>query len=59
MIETYEQLIKWLLYTTLPEFKLKREIRVGIIGDTDISEDLSPDFRMELIQLLEHEIVDG
>jgi len=58
MIETYEQLVKWLLYTTVHEPKLKKEIRVGIIGDTDISEDLSPDFKMELIQLLEHEIVD-
>jgi len=52
LISSYEELIKFLLYLRFPEPKLKVEICVGVIGDADISDKLSPDFAAQLLQLL-------
>ena len=48
-ISTYEELIKYLLYSPSDT----KEICVGIIGDSDISGDINIVFRNKLVRLLQ------
>ncbi len=53
--ETLEDLLRYLLYTSEGQTENETEISVGIIGDEDISDVLSPNLKQKLLQLLKQE----
>lgn len=53
MIETLEDLVAYLLYRDMSLLADRMIIAVGRIGDDDISDKLSPDLRLKILNILE------
>ena len=52
-LETLEELVKYLLYSTLSVDGQRIEVAVGIIGDEDIADKMSPVLLLKVLKLLE------
>jgi len=52
-LKTLEELVKYLLYLRLVEDGQRILVCVGIIGDEDISDEMSPDLLLKVLKLLE------
>lgn len=51
--QTLEELVKYLLYTTKSPTGDRIIVAVGIIGDEDITDELSPDLLLKVLKLLD------